>query len=236
MKPQKNPILEILINVIIPVVLLHRLSKIIDPRIALVTALALPLGYGLYNYIKSHNKNIFSIFGFLNILLTGGLALITFEGIWFVVKETAVPALLGLIVILTRFTKRVAFSWIFYNSYVFDKKFVEKKLEERKNKVKFRTHLKRCNDLFAVSFFISALLNFLLAKNIFTALPSELSELKKQELLNMQIADMTWKSQIVIVVPLMIFGLLTLWYFISKTLKYIKLEYKDLNKILIKKV
>ena len=236
MKPQKNPILEIFINVLIPVILLNYLSKAIDPRIALVVALSVPLGYGVYTYIKSKHKNIFSIFGFVNILLTGGLALVTFEGMWFVVKETALPLLLGVVVLLTRFMKRTAFSWMFWNEYIFNTEFLEEKLEEKNNKLKFQKHLKVCNDLFGLSFFVSAILNFLLARNVFKALPEGLDNLKKQELLNEQIADMTWKSQIVIVVPLMVIGMLTLGYFIMKMLKHTGLEVKDIQKVVAKKI
>ena len=232
---KKNPILEILINVIIPVVLLNHLSQEIDPRIALIVVLSIPFSYGLYTYIKSHNKNIFSIIGFINILLTGGLALITFEGLWFAIKEASIPAILGIVVLATRFSKRVAFSWIFYNPHALKIEVIEKRLEERNNTAKFQNHLKRCNDWFAVSFFISALLNFILARYIFTLIDPSLIELEKQRILNKQIADMTWMSQIFVFVPIMVFAICILWYFSSKGLKYIDLPFKDIDKILSKK-
>ena len=236
MKPQKNPILDLIVNIVLPVVLLNYLSKAINPTIALIIALSFPLGFGIYDYFKSHNKNIFSIFGFFNILLTGGLAIFEFEGFWFAVKEALIPLILGIVVLSTFFTKKTAFEWIFFNQHVFDIKTIEEKIKEYNTESYFQSCLKKCNILFSTSFFFSAVLNYFLAINIFTKIPPTLSEVERSVLLNEQIADMHWKSQFVIAVPLMIFTAFILWYFIHHLLKSIRLSFNDFNDILTKKL
>ena len=88
--PQDHPLANILINVIIPVLILSYLSK--DPELqerlgkvarpwqigplkAMILALALPLGYGVWHFIKTRKGNFFSALGLISVLLSGGLTL-----------------------------------------------------------------------------------------------------------------------------------------------------------------
>ena len=93
-KKDESPLLNLGINIVLPVIILKQLSERINPTVALVVALMFPVGYFLYDYIKLKKKNLISVLGFVNILLTGGLALLNAKGIWFAVKEAAVLAVL----------------------------------------------------------------------------------------------------------------------------------------------
>ncbi|WP_374030368.1 VC0807 family protein [Bdellovibrio bacteriovorus] len=104
--PKENGLLNIVFNIVLPVLILNKLSKFIGPFWALVLALAFPLGYGAYDLIKRKKFNAFSALGLLNVLLTGGLALLGLHGFWFAVKEAAFPALVGLFVLGSAFTKK----------------------------------------------------------------------------------------------------------------------------------
>jgi len=87
---QEHPLANILINVIIPVLVLSFLSKDPDlqeklgkavrpwhigPIYAMIVALALPLGYGIWHFIQTRKPNFFSGLGLISIALTGGLTL-----------------------------------------------------------------------------------------------------------------------------------------------------------------
>lgn len=53
-KSNENPFINLLFNVILPVMVLNQLSKRAGPdgpTIALVAALAIPLGYGAYDLV-----------------------------------------------------------------------------------------------------------------------------------------------------------------------------------------
>lgn len=76
-RKQDHPLADILVNVLIPTILLTQMSKNegkvwhLGPNIAMTCALALPLAYGIWHWIKHRKINIFSAVGLLAILLTG---------------------------------------------------------------------------------------------------------------------------------------------------------------------
>ena len=94
--PQENPLTNILVNVLVPIMALTMMSD--DPAIleklqaegidakeprpwhlgpvkALIIALALPLCYGLWFFFRHRRLNFFSVVGLTSVLLTGGLTL-----------------------------------------------------------------------------------------------------------------------------------------------------------------
>ncbi|MBY0386377.1 hypothetical protein K2X05_14570, partial [bacterium] len=99
---QENPLVNLLANVVLPVVVLNKLSTK-APMPALLLALAFPLGYGLWSYWQTKKINFISLLGLANTLFTGGFAILKLEGIWFVVKEAAFPFLIGCFVLISSF-------------------------------------------------------------------------------------------------------------------------------------
>ena len=87
---KEHPLANILINVIVPVLILSYLSKDPDlqarlgkiakpwhigPLKAMILALVLPFGYGVWHYLKTRKGNFFSALGLISVLLSGGLTL-----------------------------------------------------------------------------------------------------------------------------------------------------------------
>src|SRR4051812_15311075 len=103
-KPDEHrPLANIVFNIVIPVILLHRLSHYFGdrgPLIAVIVALLFPLGYGLHDFIRQKRLNFFSLIGLINVVVTGSLALASLHGKWFVAKDAAFPALLGIAVLI----------------------------------------------------------------------------------------------------------------------------------------
>tara|TARA_B100000749_G_scaffold84052_1_gene63910 strand:- start:55242 stop:55988 length:747 start_codon:yes stop_codon:yes gene_type:complete len=228
---KENPLANIGFNIVIPVVLLNQLTDRFGehgPLIALVVALAFPLGYGAYDLIVNKRKNFISVLGIVNILFTGGLALLKVEGFWFAVKEAAFPALIGVGVYFTAYTKKPAVKMMVYNKNVMDVDRVESVLEEKGTRTQFDHHLKKSTYLLAISFFLSAILNFGLASYIFKDIDPNLSSTEAASVLNEQIADMQWMSFIVIALPLTVFMMYILFYVKNGITRYTGLGVEDI--------
>jgi hypothetical protein len=78
----------------------------------------------------------------------------------------------------------------------------------------FNILLQRGSRFFSLSFFLSGTINFFLALRVFTHIDSSLSDAQRSQILNEQIAHMTWLSLGMIAIPLLCFtGLFLYWFF-----------------------
>lgn len=214
----ENVFLNLACNIFAPILILNKLSQPLGPAYALLLALAFPLGYGLWDLKTRKKTNYFSILGLVNTLVTGGLALIGVEGLWFAVKEAAFPLLVGILVYFSARSTRPAVQVLFLNPAIFHLEKVQEKIRELNRGTDFDELLKSATRWLAVSFFLSALLNFLLARRIFLPLPPGVSDSERSILLNGQIAEMHQWSFLVILAPSMIF-LMTIFFMLTKKIK-----------------
>lgn len=227
-KKQENLLANIAFNVALPVIILDQLTVKLGALTALALALSLPIGYGIYDFISRGEKNLLSLFGVVNVLLTGGLAIFKVQGIWFAVKEAAFPLIIGIFVLITAFTSKPAIKYFLLNPAIMNLELIEQKLSELNNHLAFNKLLKNSTIFFAGSFFISATLNFLLAVYIFKDIDPTLSEVAQSEILNKQIKEMTLLGYLVIALPLTVFMIVILMDFIKRLKKITDLETEDL--------
>lgn len=214
--PPENPLLNILINILLPVIVLNKGSKFLDPKMTLLVALAFPLVYGLQDYFRRGHKNYVSLLGMVNILLTGGLALMKLEGIWFAFKEASLPLVLGLLVLASRWSETPAAKVIFCNPHVLNMDLIESKLAEFSRQKDFLGLLRRTTLWLSLSFLISAIMNFVIAFGIFVDIDPALEVTAHEQVLNEQIARMTWMGYVVIAVPLMAFSAILVLLFLKR--------------------
>jgi len=219
-KPE-NPIVVLVFNLLLPVVILNQGAKHLGPmgsKVALLLALAAPLGYGIYSYRKSHKPNFISIVGLLNVMITGSFALLHLEGQWFSLKEAIFPWLIGVAVaILNRKSEPFLLS-LFWHENIFRVQKIESIIAERQGDVTTaRDQLfRRASDYFSLSFFLSGAGNFLLARNIFLPIDATLDAQAHAQALNAQIASMTWRAYAMIAAPMMIFMAIVLWNLLKR--------------------
>lgn len=213
--PRENPIISIIANVVLPVFILNKLSHQ-DAVLALVTALIFPLGYGIYSFIQSGKLNFISVLGLLNTLFTGGFALLKLAGIWFAVKEAAFPLLIGIFVFFSSFGKAPFLKMVLLDSGALNTDDIYNTVREKQLDRRFSDLVQTFTRYFSLSFFLSAALNFWLALRIFKTIPPELTETAKNEMLNQQIADMTWQGYIVIFIPSIAVLFITFFFFFRK--------------------
>ncbi|MBV2168645.1 MAG: hypothetical protein KUL82_08055 [Bdellovibrio sp.] len=210
--PKENGLLNLVFNIVLPVLILNKLSKFIGPPAALVLALAFPLGYGIYDLVKRKKVNAFSALGLLNVLFTGGLALLGLHGFWFAIKEAAFPTLVGLFVLGSAFTQRPFIETLFLNPAIMKVELLEQRLQEHGKQKEFHAHMKSATVWLSLSFAFSAVCNFILARRIFINIDPTLSSEAQSVILNEQIAQMTTWSMAVIMVPSILFLLGIFWY------------------------
>ncbi len=206
---RENPLINIAANIIIPVTILNKTEHFPGGEnkavLALVVALAFPLCYGLWDYFKNSRTNYFSILGLVNTLITGFFAIAQLEGMWFAIKEAAFPLILGIACYASSIMNKPFIKTFLGDSGLLKMNLIKSKVEERGTQKELFNVFKKANNLFSLSFFISAILNFVLALYIFKPLSNDLSKEQKAIELNSQISAMTWQGMIVITVPLMLF-------------------------------
>ncbi|MGE3682739.1 MAG: VC0807 family protein [Bdellovibrionales bacterium] len=212
----ENPFLNLIVNILLPVMVLNKGNNYLDPKWTLLIALSLPLGYGIQDYIRRGHKNYVSLLGLVNILLTGGLALMSLKGIWFAFKEASLPLVLGLLVLGSAWTRNPAARMMFCNPQVLNLDLIQERLRAFQRESDFTLLLKRTTLWLSLSFFISALLNFLLAYDIFKDIDTTLSAAQRDQVLNEQIAQMTWMGFVVIALPLMVFSGILVYRFLKR--------------------
>ena len=178
--------------------------------------MAFPLVYGVQDYIRRGHKNYVSLLGIVNILLTGSLALLKLQGIWFAVKEMSLPLVLGLLVLFSRWSDSPAAKMIFCNPHVLNMELIEQKLGEFSRQRDFHGLLQRTTLWLSFSFLISAVLNFYIAYVIFVDIDPGLESIAREQILNEQIARMTWMGFLVIAAPLMMFSGVLVWLFLKR--------------------
>ena len=82
---QDNPLTDIAVNVILPVLILSHCSKDgerfwnLGPYMAMGLAIAIPLAYGIWHFIQHKKLNTFSAVGVGNVLLTGLITIYLFS-------------------------------------------------------------------------------------------------------------------------------------------------------------
>lgn len=216
----ENAWLNIFLNVIIPALILTKLS---DPQYlgqvwALVLALAFPILYGAYDYFTRKKHNFFSILGLISVLMTGGIGLLELNKGWMIAKETAIPLLMGLAVFLSQYTK-LPLVKTFLNQML-DLNKIHQAFEEKNCGEKLQKIFKNSTLWLSLSFVISALLNYILAIKILVGEPGSVE-------FNESLGKMTALSFPVISLPMMVIVGAIIYYLFREIKTTTGLEFED---------
>ncbi len=204
-KPE-NLIVNIVCNIVVPTLVLQKLSgdNRLGPLLALVVALIFPLGYGAYDFLRRRRTNFISVVGLLSVLLTGGLGLMKLDGFWFAVKDGALPALIGIAVLASMKAKEPVVHELIYNPQVIDVDRVDAALRARGAQAAFAELMQKSSYLIAAAMLISGALNFSFARLIIRSAPGT-------EAFNQELAKMHWVSLLGLSLPSMAMMMYALW-------------------------
>lgn len=225
MKKQENQLLNIVLNIVAPALILSYLAddKYLGATLGFVVALAFPLGYGIYEFSRSKSFNLFSGLGILNVVLSGGIGLLKIDTYWLAVKEAAIPGVIGLIIIASLKTKYPLVKTLLYNDTVMDTERVNQVLEEKGSMGAFNKLLTQATMMLAATFFLSAILNYTLAKWIVVS-PTGTAAF------NQELGKMTALSYPVILLPSMAMMIATLLFLIHGITKLTQLKLEEILK------
>lgn len=219
-KNQDNPLTDIIVNVLLPVMILNYCSKEGDslwqmgPYVAMTLAIAIPLVYGVWHFTKLKKLNVFSAVGVGNVLLTGLITIYLFSSDdpetrrsapWlFGIKEAVQPIILGSLFLITHRSRTPLFNAFVYNDTIFDHGRINKKVKENEQEEGLARLLWTSTLLFFGSFCLSAAMNLGLAFYFLHDLDPNASDWK--ELYNEDVGRITGWGFLVIGVPLLVVG------------------------------
>ncbi len=201
-------------NIIIPVFIMSYASSedYLGPAWSIVAALAFPLVYGLFDLRQSGKINGFSVLGVISVLLTGGISLLKLPAEYIAIKEAAIPALIGIAVVITQFSEKPLVKLLILNDQIINWPQLNKVLDAKGKQGEFRRKVANSSYIVAASFFLSSALNYILAKIILVSEPGTTAYTE-------ELGRMTAISYPVIVIPSMILLIAALWYLFAQIRK-----------------
>ena len=220
---KESPFSNLLFNIIVPAIVLMKFSTEdrLGPTMGLIVALLFPIVYFLYDYIKFKNSNFISILGFVSILLTGGIGLLELPTSLYALKEAFIPLLIGIAVIISNGTKFSVFDKLLYRPEVFEVEKINALLKSNNKEEEFHKRTRFANFFLAISFFVSATLNYILA-TIIVKSPAGSIEF------NDEVARMTMLSYPVIVGPSMVILCCVFFFFIRDIKRLTGLSFDEM--------
>lgn len=220
-------LMNILFNIIIPVMILKKGPNLIDNEnaavIALCVALSFPVGFFIYDYIKTKKTNFISILGFVSVLLTGVIGIFQIPNEYLAIKEASVPLIIMLICLGSLFTPFPVVEKLIYNDTMFNKELINSKLEEKGESSKMPMVMRNATLIVAASFSLSTILNYTLAKKIVVSDPITHAAQRTQE-----IGDLTFWSYIFIALPCTIVMGFAIYYIVSQISKLTGLKTEEM--------
>ncbi|WP_126452983.1 VC0807 family protein [Sulfuriflexus mobilis] len=202
-----HPMIDLLVSIVIPSVILMKLSGDGDlgASTALIVALAFPVGWGMFELLKYKKFNFIALLGLISVLLTGGIGLLQLDLQWLAVKEAAIPGLIGIAVLVSTRTRYPLIKTLLYSPKIMDVSKIKRELNDRRNTAAFEGRLLNATYLLSGTFLFSATMNYILAKWIVTSPAGSAA-------FNEELGQMTLLSYPVIVIPSMFMTMAVLYY------------------------
>ncbi|WP_073266310.1 VC0807 family protein [Phytopseudomonas punonensis] len=207
-----RPLIDLLISIVIPSLILMKLSgeARLGPDGALVLALAFPLGWGAFELIKYRKFNFVALLGLVSVILTGGIGLLHLDNRWLAIKEAAIPGLIGIAVLVSTRTRYPLIRTLLFNKTVLNVDKIHDRLEQGGHTPRFEARLMRATYLLSGTFFFSSAMNYVLAKWIVNSPAGS-------EAFNDELGRMTLLSYPMIAIPSMIM-LMAIFYYLWRTI------------------
>src|SRR5690554_861127 len=223
-KPKRESfLLNLLLNIVIPTLILMKLSgdEHLGTRLALVVALVFPLAYGLRDFYLTRKINLFSALGVISVLLTGSIGLLALDPQYIAIKEAAIPGIIGLATLFSIKTPYPLVKTFLYNDKVLKVDMIAAQLQRYNTASEFELALRNASYMVAGSFFLSSALNYFLAKWLVVS-PAGTAEF------NAELGKMTALSFPVIALPATCVMMAALIYLFRRIKQLTRLELEEI--------
>lgn len=218
---RENPFLSLILNVAVPSIILIKFSsdEYLGPVLGLIVALAFPIAYGVIDLIRRRHVSLIAGLGLASVIISGGIGLLRLPPQWLAVKEASIPLIIGVAVLITTRTRFSLIKKLL--GPVIDEEKVYAALTERDAVAAYERRLIGTTYLLAGSFFLSALLNYALARIVVVSDPGTAA-------FNEELGRMTALSFPVITVPSLVVMMIALQYLIRGITRLTDLELPDI--------
>ncbi|MEM7145713.1 MAG: VC0807 family protein [Verrucomicrobiota bacterium] len=220
---EENALLSLILNIILPVVVLTKLSgqEHLGPVLALVIATALPLAYGIYDYVRRREINLFSSLGIVSVILTGSLGLLKVDAIVIAIKEGLIPLVLGAAFVASAKTKKPLLGKLVLTPQIMDIKAIEHLVEKNQRENDFQSLLWRSSLLMGLSMLVASVLSFLVAVYTLKSEPGSVE-------FDKELGHLIYRSLIVAGIPMLLVGAFAFWYLVRGLREITGLENDDI--------
>lgn len=212
-------LLNVLLSVLAPVLVLDNCSATGDKfwhlgtTWAMVVALALPIGCGIYSLVTERKIEAMTAFGLLGTILTGVVTIYANTGEalairpdtpwWYAAKEALIALLLAGAMMVKGGKEGSLLRACVYSDALFNIRGIENVVQNQGLVAGYENILKRASLMTSGSLFFSALLNFALALYFLLPVPG-LPETEQAVQYNYAVSKMTWMGYLIIGVPLLV--------------------------------
>ena len=227
-KKKENSLVSILFNIVIPVIVMTKMNGTegtfaLGPKVSLAVAVSFPLIYGIVHFVRSRQVNFISVLGFVSVLLTGVFGLMELSPVVMAIKEASVPLIIAVVVFVSiKLDKNVVYS-LFFNEDIVDVDRIYSALDERNSREEFDKMFRSSSYWVVVSFLLSSILNFTLARIILQSQPGT-------EAYTEEIGKLTGLSFPIIAVPCTIILVVVMFYIFKQTTKLTDIPLEEMLK------
>lgn len=227
-KKKENSLVSILFNIVIPVIVMTKMNGTegtfaLGPKVSLAVAVSFPLIYGIVHFVRSRQVNFISVLGFVSVLLTGVFGLMELSPVVMAIKEASVPLIIAVVVFVSiKLDKNVVYS-LFFNEDIVDVDRIYSALDERNSREEFDKMFRSSSYWVVVSFLLSSILNFTLARIILQSQPGT-------EAYTEEIGKLTGLSFPIIAVPCTIILVVVMFYILKQTTKLTDIPLEEMLK------
>jgi hypothetical protein len=223
-RPPPNPFAELILTIVLPSLVLDQLSKpsSLGPFWALVVSLMFPVGFGAWCLWKKTGWNIFSVLGFVTILLSGSLGLLKLDAFWIGMKEALLATTIGLAFPLTHRFGRPLINAILMQPHIINVKLLQTSLSDAGKRKLFDAALFRASCGLGLGMLGSAVANFFLALYLLAG------KQPGSEAFVKGLGKLNWMGIVVIGVPMMVVMLFVFMWLLRQIGRITGLERDDL--------
>jgi hypothetical protein len=221
---QPHPLLDLALTVILPSLALEKLSapERLGPLWALVVALLLPLGFGIWCFVNKRGMNFFSILGLTAVIVTGVLGLWQLNATWFAAKEAMFPLFLGIAFPLSHRWGKPLVNDLMLNPQMINLPALHQALDTPEKHHSFALVLKKASWGMAGTMVFSSVMNFALALYLLGDKAPGSEEYTKA------IGRLNWSGSLILMIPLMAVLLALMFWLLRSISRITGLDRDDL--------